>query len=60
MKTREQQIDSVATMLAAAYWRGRLNSIAMNTANSTVEAMIKAAAQSEKNQWLASATLAVD
>jgi len=55
-----QQIDSVATMLAAAYWRGRLESIRVTVSEqSTIEAMVTAAAETDKDHWRASARMAV-
>ena len=60
MKSIDQQLESVAYMLAAAYWRGRLVSLDIEpTRQSTLEAMIKAAANVELEQWKAAARIAV-
>ena len=60
MKTTDQQIDSVATMLAEAYWRGRLESNWVTVSEqSTIEAMVKTAADADKDRWRASARGAV-
>jgi hypothetical protein len=58
--TQDQRVDSAARMLAAAYWRGRLESIRVTVSEqSTIEAMVKAAAEADKDHWKASAKIAV-
>lgn len=60
MKTPEQQIESVALMMAAAYWRGRLEYLRITGhEQSTIEAMIKAAASADRNGWKIAAKLAL-
>jgi hypothetical protein len=53
-------IEKVANMLAAAYWRGRLDTIRSTTLDDRVfEVMIKAAAESDKDGWKMSAKQAL-
>ncbi len=57
MKTTEEQIESVATMLAAAFWRGRLETVLDH--DMAVEAMIKAAAEADRDHWRHAAKVAI-
>jgi hypothetical protein len=58
MQPTEEQIDTAARMLAAAYWRGRLHDIATispHTDSGCVENMIAAAAEKSIGSWRCSA-----
>ena len=64
MNATEKQIESVALMMAAAYWRGRLLGAGITVNESpgrkpTLEAMIQAAAEADIDSWKASARLAI-
>ncbi len=53
---RGEQLDRVAKMMAASYWRGRLHGIAEV---GVTEAMISAAANAELDRWRSSAHYAI-
>jgi citrate lyase gamma subunit len=60
MKTIEEQIESAARMMAAAYWRGRLENIRVSVLDQgAIEVMIKAAAEHDLGLWKAAARIAV-
>lgn len=64
MNATEKQIESVALMMAAAYWRGRLQGAGITVEESpgrkpTVEVMIQAAAEADMDGWKTAARLAV-
>lgn len=46
---KNSQIEAIALMLAAAYWRGRLESLKADPAS--LEAMISAAAEHDMESW---------
>lgn len=57
--TTEERINHVASMLAAAYWRGRLEQAGLREPAPIFEAMLKAAAETDKTHWIAAAKIAV-
>jgi hypothetical protein len=56
MTSRDQLIESVARMMAAAYWRGKLEPHVDRQL--VLEAMLKAAAEFDLPNWIASAKVA--
>lgn len=60
MKPHEEKLESVARMLAAAHWRGRLAPLRNTCLEDFIfEAMIKAAAEADQGAWKPSATVAI-
>lgn len=55
----EDTVHRVALMLAAAYWRGRTETMRVPGNEATIEEMIKAASEAERSAWIASAKFAV-
>lgn len=62
MNANERQVERIALMLAAAYWRGRLQGAGITEEESpgrrpTLEAMIEAAAKSDMEKWKTAARI---
>ena len=56
----ENRVESLAKMLAAAYWRGRLEDLRRtNFEDGTFEKMIEAAAENDLHRWKTAALLAL-
>ncbi len=54
----QRKMMSVATMLAAAYWRGRLDAAGIPDSRAR-DAMIDCAAKQEADKWCSSARIAI-
>ncbi len=61
MENKEQKIKKVAVMLAAAYWRGRLESLRVSVHEfGAFESMIEAASNADADSWKSAAKVVVD
>ncbi len=56
----KETIEAVARMLAAAYWRGRLDNMRASIHEQhVIEAMVKAASEADIDRWKHSAGVAL-